>query len=280
MSNTVFNARFTPTVSSALSADTFQVTADIFDGTGVYSGLDVNLNDVVFLDTFNSITAPSSISRYVVTAIISSNLSDVTVVLQYSDTGTPVDPGEVAGNPGFISRASGLQALAYHAAPTLHTFADYITQYARNYDSYIQLESALSNIDISVIKGTYLNNSGSTLAAFTPVYQNSSGNINKIDPSQEAQVANYLGVLLESTSTGSVGTVALSGLVKNVTTGFSIGDLVYLSKTGSLTVTVPEIGSGGFVAGDFVVKVGKITKNSTNGSQKDFKVEIEVKGKL
>lgn len=279
MSNTVFNARFTPTNSSMLSADTFQVIGAIFDGTGVYSGLDVSLNDVVFLDTFNSVTAPSTVSRYTIQSILFTSVSEAEVVLKYADTGTPVDPSEVIGNPGFICLASFALGLGYVSAPSLHTFPDYVAQYARNYDSYIKLESALSNVDSSVVKGLYLNNSGSTIP-FTLVRQDNLGNIHKIDPSIESDAVNYLGVLLGSTPNGSSGLVALSGLVKNISTGFSMGDIVYLSKTGGLTIVVPEIGTGGFVAGDFVIKVGKITKNSTIGTQKDFKVEVELKGQI
>lgn len=283
MSNTVFSARFTPTSSTPLSSDTFQVSGDIFDGTGIYSGLDVELDDVLFLDTFNSITAPGSISRYVVLSIISSGISSVQAIFQYADTGSPVDPGEVIGNPGFVARASVVQGLAYHAAPTLHTIPDYVTQYARNYDSYIKLETALSSIsavDASVIKGLFLNSTGSSIAALTPVKQNGSGLMASVDPSSETDIQNYLGVLTQTTANGNSGAVAFSGLIKNVSTSFVLGDILYLSKTGGLTATAPEIGSNSFLAGDFVLKVGKITKNSTNGAQKDFKVEVELRGQL
>ncbi len=282
MSNSVFNARFTPTASSALSADEFQVVANIFDGTGAYSALDVALDDVVFLDTFNSITAPSTVSRYTVQSIITASISSVELVLKYADTGTPVDPGEITGNPGFVGRASAIQTLAYHAAPSLHTFPDYLTQYARNYDSFIKLEAALSGVggDASVIQGLYSNGSGSTISALTLVRQNSAGNIFTIDPSVEAEVVSYLGVLVGQTLNNANGAVALAGLIKNITTSFVIGDILYLSKTGTLTTSVPEIGAGSFAAGDFVVKVGKISKNSVNGAQKDLKVEIELKGQL
>lgn len=127
---------------------------------------------------------------------------------------------------------------------------------------------------------SYLNNSGSTIPGFILVRQDSSGNINTINASIEAQVINLLGILLQDTDNGDFGSVALGGLITNITTSFVVGSVLYLSKTGTLSSTVPEIGTGSFVAGDFIVKAGRVTKNLDNPSNKDFKVEIEIIGQL
>jgi hypothetical protein len=281
MSNTVFNARFTPTGSIQLTAETFQVTADIFDGTGVYSGFDLDLDQVVFLDTFNSISAPQSVSRYTIDSILSTGAVEVEVVLRYADTGSPVDPGEITGNPGFIAAATAEKLFAYHAAPTLHTIPDYIVQYARNYDNYVTLEDALGgDVDAGAIKGLFTNGSGSLINALTPVRQDSAGEMFPINPSNESEVSNILGLLSANTADDAQGTVVFEGLLLNVTTSFVVGDVIYLSKSGGLTATAPDIGVGSFVAGDFVVQIGKITKNATNGAQKDFKVEVQLRGQL
>ena len=47
-----------------------------------------------------------------------------------------------------------------------------------------------------------------------------------------------------------------------------------------LTTSIPEIGVAGFLSGDFVVKVGRITKNSDVPANKDFKVEVHIIGQL
>jgi hypothetical protein len=127
---------------------------------------------------------------------------------------------------------------------------------------------------------SYLNNSGFTIPEFTLVRQDSSGNINTINPSSESQVSNVLGILLQNTNDGQYGTIALLGLITNVITSFVLGDVLYLSKSGGLTTTIPEIGAGGFLASDFVVKVGRITKNLDNPLNIDLKVEIDIIGQL
>lgn len=142
------------------------------------------------------------------------------------------------------------------------------------------IEAQAAGGSSSVITKSYTNNSGITIAAFRMVYQDTSGNMSAINPSIEAQVINFLGLLLQSTVQGASGSVALEGLLQNVTTSFVLGDVIYLSKTGGLTATVPDIGVASFVAGDFVVKVGKITKNASNPANKDLKLEIEILAQL
>lgn len=130
------------------------------------------------------------------------------------------------------------------------------------------------------LTATYLNSSGGSLAALTVVSQDSSGNIVQTDPTSEISVEAVLGILTVTTINGASGAVLLDGLLQNIITGLSVNSLVYLSRTGAWTINVPDIGSNGFQAGDFVVKIGKVTKNSTSPSAKDFKLEIEVIGQL
>ena len=133
----------------------------------------------------------------------------------------------------------------------------------------------------SISGGLYLNNSGSQIPAMSVVWQDTSGNIRKFTtPSVESQIKNTLGLLLTVTDNNTQGAVVLAGLIKNVTTAFNIGDLVYLSKFGGMTAAAPDIGVGGFSAGDFVVQIGNITKNSDNPLQKDLNLAIIVRGQL
>ena len=89
-----------------------------------------------------------------------------------------------------------------------------------------------------------------------------------------------LGLSMSTILSSSQGSVVLSGLVKNVSTGLSVGDILYVAKTGGITTTAPDIGVSGFVAGDFVIKVGQITKNSSNPSNKDLLVAWQLVGQL
>lgn len=132
----------------------------------------------------------------------------------------------------------------------------------------------------NAIQNTYTNNSGSTIPALSLVAQDNTGSLIAVNPSIESNVLEILGVILTATATGSTGLVALEGFLQNVTTSFSIGDIIYLSKIGGYVNVAPEIGVNSFVAGDFIVRVGKITLNSAVPGQKDFKIEIRLIGQL
>jgi hypothetical protein len=131
-----------------------------------------------------------------------------------------------------------------------------------------------------VIDASFTNSTGSTINGMTPVRQNTSGTLELINPSIESEISKILGIPKISINDGASGSVALHGLMEDVTTSLVVGDVVYLSKTGGLTAVAPEIGVGGFLAGDFVVKLGKITKNFSNPLNKDLLLAIEVIGQL
>lgn len=143
-----------------------------------------------------------------------------------------------------------------------------------------QTQTIVISAATSADTNSYLNNSGVTLGSFTLVRQDSAGNMNSINPSIEAEVINVLGVLLQATTNGNYGPVALGGLITNITTSFALQDILYLGKSGAIVNTVPDIGANGFLAGDFVIKVGRITKNLDVPANKDFKMELEILGQL
>lgn len=171
MSDAVFSARFTPNSSLVVDATTFDVNADIFDGTGAYSGFDVAPGDLVFLDCFPSISNPNTVARYKVLSLSMATAGMVDARLKFYDEGAIVDPGEVAGNPGFICRASAINGLAFHAAPTIHTLPDYVIQYARNVENLRTVDHLLTPLTIKLdgsdvtSEATELNFTGSGVTA-------------------------------------------------------------------------------------------------------------------
>jgi len=123
------------------------------------------------------------------------------------------------------------------------------------------------------------NNTGSTIPKGTPVKVTSVG-VALVNVSLEADVDAIAGVTRADISNLSQGDVAAAGLIENITTSFSTGDAVYISKTGILTNIKPSIGVNSFVAGDFVVRVGVIATNTGNILQKDLLVSIQLMGQL
>lgn len=125
-----------------------------------------------------------------------------------------------------------------------------------------------------------VNANTSTLNKGTPVRVIPSGEIDKVDPSIESHIDSIVGVVKQDVPSGNQGDIVTSGTIEDVTTSASIGQLVYLSKTGGLTSTKPNIGVNGFLPGDWVIKIGVIAKNNTNPTQKDLVVDIQVIGQL
>ncbi len=124
------------------------------------------------------------------------------------------------------------------------------------------------------------NNTGSTIAAFTPVSLNGSGELKIADMSVENDADTFVGITAESIADGSSGKVLSAGRIQNITTPIALGSPVYVSKTGTLTATKPDIGVAGFTGGDWVVKVGMVCKNTTNPAQKDIIINSSNRGQL
>lgn len=126
------------------------------------------------------------------------------------------------------------------------------------------------------LQTNYTNSSGVLVQALTPVDIN--GNL--INVSNESSVFSIAGVTNEAAADAVTSTLTISGLIKNVTTAFNVGDVLYLNTDGSLTSLQPDIGVGFFLEGDFVVKVAKVLENQDNPSNKDLLVNINIVGQL
>lgn len=125
-----------------------------------------------------------------------------------------------------------------------------------------------------------VNASGISLNKTDPVRIDASGQLQKIDCSVEAEVLACLGVARASAANGNSTGIVTGGRLEDVTVPGSLGDRLFLSKTGGLTNVTPAIGVGGFVAGDFVVLIGISVKNATNPSLTDLMVTLSVIAQL
>lgn len=124
------------------------------------------------------------------------------------------------------------------------------------------------------------NDSGSAIAIYQPVCLDGSGKIKDVDVSVEQDSLTVLGISTQAISNGSYGTIITHGRLENISTALNFGDYVYVSKAGGLTSTLPNIGVDGFLAGDFVIRVGLIVKNKDIPAQKDLVVNLELIGQL
>jgi hypothetical protein len=126
---------------------------------------------------------------------------------------------------------------------------------------------------------TAYNNSGSTIVKGTPVRLTANG-FATINVSVESDVDAIAGVIASDASVGSAVEIISSGSVSNLSTSFSIGDALYIGTSGSLTNIKPTAGFNGFVAGDFVIRIGVLVANSANPSLFDLLVFIQNMGQL
>lgn len=124
------------------------------------------------------------------------------------------------------------------------------------------------------------NNTLSTLLKLTPVRIDSSGFMAPIDVANEIQALAIAGILGDDVPSSSSGAIINSGRLIDITTSASLGDVLYVSKTGGVTNTKPAIGIEGFVADDFVIRLGIVAKNQTNPLNKDLLVNISIVGQL
>lgn len=124
------------------------------------------------------------------------------------------------------------------------------------------------------------NSTGSTIIRATPVKINTDGTLGLVDPSVEVDIDGLAGLTKDNVTDGSATDVVSAGTIENITTLANVGDTMFLSKAGSLTNQKPSIGVAGFVAGDWIVRLGVVAKNQTNPLLKDLVVNIQFVGQL
>lgn len=138
-----------------------------------------------------------------------------------------------------------------------------------------QAQAANSNLSTQM-----RNESGSGIDALTPVSVDNNGYLSTINVSDDDTIFSIVGVTQVFIANNSSGSVSLTGRIENVSIAFAHGDYVYVSKTGGLTNQHPEIGLNGFIAGDAVIRVGVIVRNTNTPSNKDLLVKMQLVGKL
>lgn len=129
---------------------------------------------------------------------------------------------------------------------------------------------------------TLTNTSGSSIAALKPVRVDLNGDMNTIDVSTESNVKGVVGIATATVANGSSGGIVTSGRLLNIGGSFSFGDILYIDKNGNLSNIVPDIGVGSppFAGGDWVIKIGVVSKNQTVPTDKDLILQVQIMGQL
>ena len=143
----------------------------------------------------------------------------------------------------------------------------------------------MSYIPISAIQALastfgYNNASGISMPVTTPVRVRADGDVDYVNVSVEADVFAIVGVVSELTLPNAQAPVMTSGRLLNINTSFLFGDPVYINKAGDLTNIKPTIGVNSFISGDYVVRIGTISKNTENPLLKDLIISLNLVGQL
>jgi hypothetical protein len=148
-----------------------------------------------------------------------------------------------------------------------------------SYRPYYYIISEAQAAGATSLNTSLINGSASAVSALNPVTMNTNGDFQPIDVSSDDSLK-IVGVLLATTMPSAAGSIVCNGKIENVSVGLNFGDYVYVSKAGGITNNLPEEGLFGFVAGDWVIRLGVIAKNQLNPTLKDFLVSIQIIGKL
>ena len=124
------------------------------------------------------------------------------------------------------------------------------------------------------------NMTGSLVSKGTPIAVDTNGQINLVDVSDEALALSVIGVAGSAITDGAFGSIVTHGAMKGLVTSATFGDIMYIAKDGFLTNIKPTLDNEGFVAGDFVIKMGVLVRDATNPSNKNLIVNIQVMGQL
>lgn len=128
---------------------------------------------------------------------------------------------------------------------------------------------------------SYINNSGSTIAAGAPVAVDTSSNLVLVDVSDETTVKAMVGYAPLAILNLASGSVVSNGRLENIVTGFAVGTPVWVGATpGTFTDVEPDVSAFGWSAGMFVIFVGVVVKNETNPSNQDIQLFTQIIGQL
>jgi hypothetical protein len=126
---------------------------------------------------------------------------------------------------------------------------------------------------------TLINGNANALPALMPVYSDTSGDANVINVSTDSALA-IVGLTKTSITAGARGKIITSGKLTDIGSSWGFGSVLFVSKTGGITSNKPDVGIEGFTNGDYVIKLGVVTKNAENPSLRDLILNIQIIGQL
>lgn len=138
-----------------------------------------------------------------------------------------------------MAQTSGDFSLSYPQATDAVNVHSDIEQLATD------VRDALESMDLSIIQVTVINDESYSLNAGTPVYASGYNVQTLVRKALPSTTNPIFGLLKTDLASGAQGVVVVAGVLRNVnTSGFTSGDVLYVSEEGFITNTRPEGGSG------------------------------------
>lgn len=223
MSTPIFNARITLNSVNQVSADTFEMQFSVLDMLGIFSGFDVAVDDIMYIDTSGS--DPGTVTKYKVVSIVDQDAVNVTVNAKFVDNNASViDPSSGIFLDGFIARTSFNGDLAIVPDPGTQILPSKFAISPQN-DNFNSFKAP------TVVKRWVM---GEACVKYQPLCKAPDGKGYKSE-SDGTNRQNVHGIALEASSgDGSIIEVALISynLVGAITgLGFAPGDKIFIGET-------------------------------------------------
>lgn len=186
---------------------------------------------------------------------------------------------------GLVLAPQATNPLIGHAEITTHSILYVNTSgeviYSAPLIAPINISAGLSGgVSASYLGDTYLNDSGVSITKLSPVCITSAGGIKSVGVAVEAESLGCVGIAFADINNAASGIVITNGRLVTSGTSSILSSVLYAAKTGGLTDSKPSIGVAGFVAGDWVIRIGVVAKNLTNPVAKDILVNVSIIGQL
>lgn len=123
------------------------------------------------------------------------------------------------------------------------------------------------------------NGSGITLERLKPVCVDA-GMYKLINVNDSNLSLTALAVLMEEVSVDGIGRAITFGRIEDIGNTWALDTVLYVNKNGSLSHTVPDIGIDGFIAQDYIIRVGMVIPNQNDINKFDLQVDIKIIARL
>jgi len=141
MANPIFNAKINLTNAVQIDIEMleWELTFNVTDADGVFSGLTTAVDDALLIDT--SGYDSGTLTRYRITSIVSQGVSEVVANVVMDDNNTVIpDLNFALGIDGAIMRPTPTKGLSILPSPSTQILPDRFAVYPRNADNFQRLD--------------------------------------------------------------------------------------------------------------------------------------------